>query len=351
MQWKGQEIMRIWQKLLLMGGLALVMEAWGVSRLRAASGPDASDAAVVQAIEHRFETAPGVPSYLINVTAKNGVVTLSGAVDDMLAKDRAGQLAATIPGVCAVRNQMEVRLSARAPGYICQSIDSVLTAAPALNHDEIQVGIQDGFVTLSGTVDSWPERHLAGLLAEGVPGVRGIDNKLRVAYGIPRSDAGIQADIRSRIRWDAWLNTPELRVDVSHGQVRLTGFVESGLARDHVYQDAWVNGVNSVDVSGVGIVPDVRVAMNHAGQMSGASFTAAGRLSDRELQTAIAQACYYDPLLRPDHITVRVQNGVATLRGAVPNLEAKDAAQQLAREVAGPGRVKDLLQVRPIQTS
>lgn len=338
--------MRIWQKILLTGGLALVMGSVGVSRLRAAPGPGAADAAVVQAIKHRFETAPGVQSYLINITAKNGVVTLSGAVDDLLAKDRAGQLAATTPGVCSVRNQTEVRFTAQGPKEIYSGVEDVLTAARALSNDRINAGVQNGFVTLSGTVASWPERHLAGMLAEGVPGVRGLDNKLRVTYGVPRSDAGIQADIQSRIRWDPWLNVPELQVTVSHGQVRLRGFVESGAARDHVYRDGWVNGVNSVDVSGVEIVPNVRVAMNHAGPKS-----SVGHLSDADLQTAIAQACYYDPVLRPDHLKVRVQNGVATLRGTVASAEVKDTAQQLAEDFTGPGRVKDLLQVQPIQTS
>jgi osmotically-inducible protein OsmY len=343
--------MRIWQKMLLVGGLTVVMGSWGVTRLLAAPGPEASDAAVFQAIRHRFEFAPGVPSYRINITAKNGVVTLSGAVDDLLARNQAGQLAETTPGVRIVRNQIEVLPAARTAADIHRGIDNALATAPALSGDRVFARVQDGFVTLTGTVASWPERHLAELLVEGLPGVRGIDNKLRVAYVVARSDARIRADIRSRIRWDPWLNTPELRVDVSHGQVRLKGFVESGSALAHVYQDGWVNGVHAVDVSGVEIVPNVRVAMNHAGLKSGAGLAAAGHLTDAQLQTAIAKACYYDPLVRPDRVKVQVENGVATLRGTVTNLEAKDAAHQLAQDFAGPGRVKDLIQIQPIEAS
>jgi len=339
--------MRIWQKMLLVGGVTVVMGGWGVTRLWAAPGSEASDAAVFQAIRHRFEVAPGVPSYLINITAKNGVVTLSGAVDDLLARNRAGQLAETTPGVYSVRNQIEVLPAARTAADIRRGIDNALAAAPALSGDQILAGVQDGFVTLTGTVASWPERRLAELLVEGLPGVRAIDNKLRVAYGVARSDAGIRADIRSRIRWDPWLNTPELQVDVSQGQVRLKGFVASGSALAHIYQDGWVNGVNSVDVSGIEIVPSVRVAMNHSGSESSSGVAGTGRLTDAELQTAIAKACYYDPLLRLDHLKVRVENGVATLRGTVADLEAKDAAQQLAQDFAGPGRVQDLIEIRP----
>jgi osmotically-inducible protein OsmY len=343
--------MRIWRNISLVWGLALVMGGVGTSRLTAAPGPAAGDAAVAQAIRRRFESAPGVPSYLINITVENGRATLSGAVDDLLARDRAGQLAETIRGVSSVRNQIQVLPAARSSADIYRCIQNALTEAPALNGDTINAGVQGGFVTLSGTVTSWPERHLAGLLTEGVPGVKGIDNKLRVVYGIPRSDARIRADIQSRIRWDPCLITPELQVEVSRGGVRLKGFVESDSALAHVYQDGWVNGVNSVDVSGIEIVPSVRVAMNHSGAESGSGVAGAGRLTDAELQAAIARACYYDPLLRPDHLNVRVENGVATLRGNVANLQAKDAAQELAQDFAGPGQVQDLIQIQKIGAS
>jgi osmotically-inducible protein OsmY len=343
--------MRISLRLLPIGCLSLVMAGWGTSRVAAAQAPGAGDAAVVQAIEQRFEVAPGVPSYLIHVTAQDGVVTLSGAVDDILAKDQAGLVAETIPGVRAVHNQIQIRLTGRTPADIRHDIYDTLTAAPALKDDRIYATVQGGFVTLSGTVDSWPERHLAALLAGGVPGVMGVDNKLGVACGIPRSDAKIRADIQSRIRWDPALKAPELEVEVSGGQVRLRGLVESAPAREHVYRDSWVSGVKSVDISGVEIVPNVRVAMNEAGQTNGATLGASSSLTDAQRETAIAEAFHYDPLLRPDHVKVSVKNGVVALNGTVQSLEAKHAAQFIAREFASAGRVKNLLQVQPTERS
>ncbi len=98
-------------------------------------------------------------------------------------------------------------------------------------------------------------------------------------------------------------------------------------------------------------VRSVRVAMDEAGEMGGAIASANGRLSDADLQTDIAKAYHYDPLLKHDHVKVQVENGVVALRGAVPSLEARHAAQAIAQDFAAAGKVKDLLQVQPVQTS
>lgn len=302
-------------------------------------------------LEHRLDRAPGVPAYLITIKANDGTVTLTGAVNDLLAKIRADQVAQTVPGVTAVRNEIEVRPTARTAYSIRRGIEDTLSEARALSNDQIYTQVHDGFVTLTGTVESWPEQHLAGLLAESVPGVRGIDNKLRVAYDMPRCDADIKADIQSRLRWDPWLNTPELKVTVSGGKVRMQGFVANDSAREHVYRDSWVNGAKSVSISRVEVVPNVRVAMNEAGLAGGAALAATSRLPDAELQTDIAKACGHDPLLKRDHLKVQVKNGVVSLCGAVPSREARQAAQEIAQDFVAAGNVQDLIRVEPSRTS
>jgi osmotically-inducible protein OsmY len=50
----------------------------------------------------------GVPAYLIDVSTRDGIVTLSGWVDSLLAKERASEIAATIKGVRAVVNRIAI---------------------------------------------------------------------------------------------------------------------------------------------------------------------------------------------------------------------------------------------------
>jgi osmotically-inducible protein OsmY len=118
-----------------------------------------------------------------------------------------------------------------------------------------------------------------------------------------------------------------------------------------VYEDSWVNGVQWVDISGVEVVPDVRLAMKEGGLMTSTGLAAAERLTDAQLRKEVAGACNLDPLLKPGQVKVEVQKGVVILRGTAPSPNARDVAGEIAREVAGPGQVENLIAIRPIQGS
>jgi BON domain-containing protein len=53
---------------------------------------------------------------------------------------------------------------------------------PDLDATDIDVAVEDGEVTLSGTVDDRDARWLAEDLAEAISGVRAVHNRLRVAH-------------------------------------------------------------------------------------------------------------------------------------------------------------------------
>jgi osmotically-inducible protein OsmY len=61
---------------------------------------------------------------------------------------------------------------------LCES----LTDNPDLDATDIDVAVEDGEVTLSGTVDDRDARWLAEDLAEAISGVRAVHNRLRVAH-------------------------------------------------------------------------------------------------------------------------------------------------------------------------
>lgn len=68
------------------------------------------------------------------------------------------------------------------------SADAATTAAvrerlghePGLAQQAIGVSTHQGRVTLSGTVNSYTERNLAGQVVRTVPGVTSVDNRIRV---------------------------------------------------------------------------------------------------------------------------------------------------------------------------
>jgi BON domain len=64
---------------------------------------------------------------------------------------------------------------------LSRELHEILTKDPELDATEIEVQVEGGAVTLSGTVDSSDARLLAEELVESVTGVREVHNNLKVA--------------------------------------------------------------------------------------------------------------------------------------------------------------------------
>jgi osmotically-inducible protein OsmY len=63
---------------------------------------------------------------------------------------------------------------------LAREISEVLTNDPELDATEIEVQVEGGAVTLSGTVTSSDAKLLAEELAESFPGVREVHNRLTI---------------------------------------------------------------------------------------------------------------------------------------------------------------------------
>jgi hyperosmotically inducible periplasmic protein len=70
-----------------------------------------ADRQTVRAVRKALFHAKGLRSAEISVFARSGVVTLTGSVSDASQIDRAGTIAAGVPHVTSVSNQLSVRLS------------------------------------------------------------------------------------------------------------------------------------------------------------------------------------------------------------------------------------------------
>ena len=65
----------------------------------AASSDSITDREIVLAVESQLAFDDRVSSHMIDVLADDGVVTLEGSVDNLLAKKRAAELAGSVKGV------------------------------------------------------------------------------------------------------------------------------------------------------------------------------------------------------------------------------------------------------------
>ncbi len=305
----------------------------------AATQEQPKDIDITFAVKMELLNDSAVPSHLIDIATDQGVVTLSGSVDNALAKDRAAALAEMIKGVRAVVNDIQVKPVARSDAEIETDVKEALVEDPAADSYEVKVGVANGHVTLTGKVESWAEKTLAGQVAKGVRGVRGVSNAISVRYEGDRSDFQIAQDIEGRLAADAWIDDGLINVSVNDGKVDLDGTVGSAAERTRAQRTAWVAGAKAVDIGGLEIKWWARDAMRRKNKFK--------LKTDEQITKAVKDALLYDPRVFSFKPDVQVSDGVVTLSGEVDNLSAKLAAGQDARNTVGVVRVRNLLSVRP----
>jgi len=122
----------------------------------------------------------------IAVSAKDGVVTLSGDTVWDVPKDTALAIVARTPGVKDVVNDVKVLPASQFDDSIrvrtARAIyrDSVLGKYATDPAHPIRIVVDNGHVTLYGTVESAMDKTIAGIRASSVPGAFSVENKLVV---------------------------------------------------------------------------------------------------------------------------------------------------------------------------
>lgn len=298
-----------------------------------------SDAEIDTAILTALALDQAVNSNWVDVTTVDGIVTLSGRADNLLARERAAGIAETVKGVRSVVNQLDVVDAAVSDSELRRDVEDAFMWDPATEAYEIGVRVKDGTVTLTGTVNSWQERRLAATVAKSVRGVEKVRNQLEIDYELERSDYEIETEIEQRLKWDVLVDDALINVKVSDQVVTLTGTVGSAAEKSRATVDAWVTGVDQVRNDGLEIeswARDERFRKN--------KYIAK---SDEAVRSAIKDAFVYDPRVNMFDIDVSVNNGRVTLKGSVNNLRAKRSAEQDARNTVGVFSVHNLISVRP----
>ncbi|MFZ5907052.1 MAG: BON domain-containing protein [Nitrospirota bacterium] len=297
------------------------------------------DQDITRAIDSNLLWDDAVSSHLIDVQTTNGIVTLSGSVDTILARDRAVKIVESIKGVRSVVNRIEVRPVFVSDKEISKNVQDALLLDPVTESYQIDVKVKDGQVILSGKVESWTERQIASQLAKGVKGVKDVRNNIAILYAQKRSDYEITTEIKRRLHLDPFVNEALIQVQVKDGAVDLSGGVGSLAEKSHAYADAWVAGVKSVNCDDLEVKWWLDDELKREDKYT--------HKSDLELEQAIKDALLYDPRTFSFNVGVSVNNGIATLTGIVDNLAAKNAAEQDAKNTIGVNSVYNLIKVRP----
>lgn len=179
----------------------------------------------------------------IGVTARDGVVTLSGHVESYWQRRAAEKAAGRVKGVKGIAEELQVRL----PLHIRRHDDEIAAAAVnrlewdgALPPDAVKVQVRDGMVTLTGTVPHDYQRKSAVWAVEPLWGVMGVSNEIAVLgpEKKPTNPDQISDDIRRALN-RGWFAADTVHVAAAGGTVTLSGRAETLRDRNLAVETAW----------------------------------------------------------------------------------------------------------------
>jgi hyperosmotically inducible protein len=142
-------------------------------------------------VAHELNMLPYVNAfdYMTFTVDANGVVTLNGEVTNPTLKGDAGNVVKHVAGVESVNNQIEVLPVSFFDNGLRVRLFRTIYGYPTLQryslgvNKPIRIIVKNGHVTLLGYVDNNADKVIAGIRANGVPGVFSVDNQLQVVKG------------------------------------------------------------------------------------------------------------------------------------------------------------------------
>lgn len=191
---------------------------------------------------------PSINAAHIGVEVEQGVVTLSGHVDNLTQKWTAERVVKRVAGVRAVAFDLVVKLpdsDKRSDTDIALLAINMLESSSTIPKGTIHVTVEDGVVTLRGDVTWDFERQAAESMLRGLHGVRSVINLVAIKPKV--SLTAVKAEIEAALRRRAYLDAQQIQVAVEGDAITLSGKVQNWAERNLAINSAWSTpGVRSV---------------------------------------------------------------------------------------------------------
>lgn len=173
----------------------------------------------------------------IKVESKDGVVTLTGTVDEDPQKSLAEETVANLPDVKSVDNRLEVKGEHPAENSDAWLVIKVKTTL--LFHGSVsamtEVSANDGIVTLRGEAASQAQKDLTTEYAKDIEGVKDVNNEMTVSgtskekatMGEKIDDASITAQVKMTLLSHRSTSAVHTKAVTKNGVVTLSGEAEN----------------------------------------------------------------------------------------------------------------------------
>ena len=191
----------------------------------------------------------------------DGILAMEGEVEHIMAKKRALEVAAAVPGVAGIIDRIRlVPATQMEDGEIRDHVCSALLAENLLASSaiwaivkgkpeviretdwaigSIDVEVTDGVVILNGAVTCLSVKRMAGLLAWWVPGSRDVVNGLEVSPLQEDNDDEVVDAVRLALEKNPFVDATQIRVGCRNFVVTLEGLVKTEVQRHMAEEDTW----------------------------------------------------------------------------------------------------------------
>jgi len=297
-----------------------------------------SNSELKRAINDALFKDPVADSYEIDVVADDGLITLTGVVESFAEKQLTAKVVKGVRGVTGIVNDIAIEYRANRPdSEIKPEIERKLRWDVLVNDGLVDVAVDNGKVTLTGTVGSAAEKRVARYSA-WVSGVTSVDDSgldvewwandedLRKDKYVHKPDHEIAKAIKDAALFDPRVVSVNIDPDVQDGWVTLRGEVADLRARQATEDLA----KNTIGVSGVTNLLKVRPI---------------DRPTNVEVKNSVNTALFENPVTDSYDIDVTAYSGGVTLTGRVDSAYEKMEAGRVARRTSGVTQVHNYLDV------
>jgi osmotically-inducible protein OsmY len=192
----------------------------------------------------------------VKVKAQDGVVTLTGSVQDKGDKDLAADTVENLPGVVSVKNEIKIKAThpEHSDAWIALKIRSRLLAKGNVSATDTKVAVANGNVVLTGTADNAAQKELTEVYAKEIDGVKTVKNEMVVKEKVASAtrgetidDASITSQVKYALLSHKSTSALKTKVTTTNGVVRVTGDAKSDAEKSLVTKLAsGVRGTKSV---------------------------------------------------------------------------------------------------------